>query len=192
VLRDAIEALASAAESRERDVSGHGEAVAQYSEMIGRALRLPAEDLRELGFAGRVHDVGKMFIAEKVLNKRSSLTDEEFNQLKAHARLSREIVSTVANSDRAQQAVEFHHECFDGSGYPQGLHGEAIPLWARIVAVADAYVNLTSERALSPGKTSEQAIVELERSAGIRYDGMLVRILARELKSERSLPNLST
>ena len=191
VVRDAVEALASAAESRERDASGHGEAVAQYSEMIGRALRLPLEDLRELGFAGRVHDVGKMFVPEKILNKRSSLTDEEFQVLKTHARLSGEIVSTVPDSERAQRAVESHHEAFDGSGYPQGLHGEAIPLWARIIAVADAYVNLTSEQALAPGKTSEQAIAELEKAAGMKYDGMLVRILARELKSERSLPNIT-
>ena len=190
-LRDAVEALASAAESRERDVSGHGEAVAQYSEMIGRALGMPPEELRELGFAGRVHDVGKMFIPERILNKRSSLTDDEFQVLKAHARLSGEVVSAVPDSERVKESVESHHECFDGSGYPEGLRGEAIPVWARIIAVADAYVNLTSERALAPGKTSEQAIGELEKSAGVKYDGMLVRILARELKSERSLPKLS-
>ena len=190
-LRDAIEALASAAESRERDASGHGEAVAQYSEMIGRALGMPPEELRELGFAGRVHDVGKMFIPERILNKRSSLTDEEFQDLKTHARLSGEVVGAVPDSDRVKEAVESHHECFDGSGYPQALRGEAIALWARIIAVSDAYVNLTSERALAPGKPSEQAIAELEKFSGIKYDGMLVRILARELKSERSLPKLS-
>jgi HD-GYP domain-containing protein (c-di-GMP phosphodiesterase class II) len=73
----------------------------------------------------------------------------------------------------------------DGSGYPEGLKGEDIPLWARITAVADAYVNLTSDRSLAPGKTREQAIAELQKLSGTQYDGMLVRVLARELKSEK-------
>jgi HD-GYP domain-containing protein (c-di-GMP phosphodiesterase class II) len=155
--------------------------------MIGRALRLSQPDLRELDFAGRVHDVGKMFVPERVLNKQSSLTDEEFGLLKEHPRLGGEILATVPNGERVQKAIEAHHECFDGSGYPAGLRGEEIPQWARILAVADAYANLTTDRHLAPGKTSEQAIAELEKYSGTKYDGMLVRILARELKAERSM-----
>jgi len=86
-----------------------------------------------------------------------------------------------------QKAIAFHHERVDGSGYPEGLKGEDIPLWARILAVADAYVNLTTDHSLSPGKNREQAVAELEKQSGIKYDGMLVRVLARELKTERSL-----
>jgi HD-GYP domain-containing protein (c-di-GMP phosphodiesterase class II) len=104
-----------------------------------------------------------------------------------HPRVGAEILSTFPNSDRIQKAIAYHHERLDGSGYPEGLKGEDIPLWARIVGIADAYVNLTSDRALSPGKTREQAIGELEKQSGTLYDGMLVRILARELKSEKAL-----
>jgi diguanylate cyclase (GGDEF)-like protein len=190
LLRDSIEALARAAESRELNAPGHGEAVAQYSAMIGRALGLSPEEVRELAFAGRVHDVGKIFIPEKVLNHQSSLSEDEFGQIKMHSRLSGEILSTLPNGELAQKAVEGHHERVDGSGYPSGLCGEEIPLWARIIAVADAYVNLTSDRTLAPGKSSEQAIAELEKTSGVKFDGMLVRILTRELKSERSLPGL--
>jgi len=107
-----------------------------------------------------------------------------------HPRVSGEILGTLPNSERIQKAVEGHHEWVDGSGYPLALRGEEIPLWARIVAVADAYVNLISDRSMAPGKTSEQALAELEKFSGVKYDGMLVRILARELKAERSLPNL--
>jgi HD-GYP domain-containing protein (c-di-GMP phosphodiesterase class II) len=85
-----------------------------------------------------------------------------------------------------QKAIEHHHEAFDGSGYPHGLRGEEIPLWARILAVADAYVNMTTDRSFAPAKNNEQAVAELEKLSGVRYDGMLVRILARELKSERA------
>jgi HD-GYP domain-containing protein (c-di-GMP phosphodiesterase class II) len=131
-----------------------------------------------------------MFVPDRILNKRSTLSDEEFQSLKTHPGVAAEILNTVATDERTKKAVECHHEYFDGSGYPSGLRGEEIPLWARIVSVADAYVNLTSDRSMAPGKTSEQALAELERSSGTKYDGMLVRILARELKSERSLPNL--
>src|SRR5262249_13859731 len=120
VLKDSIEALARAAESREVNASGHGEAVAQYCEMIGRALRLSHEEIRELGFLGRVHDVGKMFVPEKVLNKQGTLSEEEFAQMKVHSRLGAEILATVPDGERLKSAVECHHECFDGSGYPAG------------------------------------------------------------------------
>jgi diguanylate cyclase (GGDEF)-like protein len=190
VLKESIETLARAAESREVHGSGHGEAVAQYCEIIGRALNLPAAEIRDLSFAGRVHDLGKMFVPERVLNKQSSLGEEEFELLKSHPRFAGEILATLPEGGRVKQAVECHHEYLDGSGYPAGLRGEDIPLWARIITVANNYVNLTSDRGLTPAKTSEQAITELERGSGTKYDGMLVRVLARELKSERSLPNV--
>src|SRR5205814_4376822 len=123
------------------------------------------EEVMDLGFAGRVHDVGKMFVPERILNKRATLSDEDFQTLKLHTRFGGEIVGRIPGGEKVQQAIECHHECFDGSGYPSGLHGEEIPHWARIIAVADAYANLTTERSVTPAKTSEQAIAELEKSA---------------------------
>jgi HD-GYP domain-containing protein (c-di-GMP phosphodiesterase class II) len=187
LLRDSIEALTRAAESRELNAPGHGDSVGQYCELMGRALGFSPDDVRELAFLGRVHDVGKIFIPEHILNREGTLDEDEFHHMKMHPRVGAEIVSTLPNSDRMQSAIAAHHERVDGSGYPEGLKGEAIPLWARIVAVADAYVNLTSDRSLAPGKTREQAIAELEKLSGIKYDGMLVRVLSRELKSEQTL-----
>ena len=92
----------------------------------------------------------------------------------------------IPDSQAVEQAVEAHHEAFDGSGYPLGLRGEAIPLWGRILAVTDAYVNMTSERSFAPARTHEQAIVELERLSGTRFDGMIVRLFARQLKTEKA------
>jgi HD-GYP domain-containing protein (c-di-GMP phosphodiesterase class II) len=158
--------------------------------MIARALNLPPEDIRELSFAGRVHDLGKMFVPERVLNKQGSLTEEEFELLKNHPLFAGEVLATMPGAERIKKAAECHHEHLDGTGYPGELKGDAVPLWGRIIAVANTYVNLTSDRTLTPAKTSEQAITELERGSGTKYDGMLVRILARELKSERSFPNI--
>ena len=190
VLREAIETLTRAAESRELNSSGHGEMVAHYCEVIARSLRLSLEDVADLAYAARVHDVGKIFVPERTLNKSGPLTDDEFYILKMHSRVGAEILATIPGSENIQKAVEHHHEAFDGNGYPARLRGEQIPLWARILAIADAYVNMTTERSFAAAKTSEQALNELEKLSGTRYDGMLVRILLRELKAERASSSL--
>ncbi len=191
ILREAIEALSRAAESRELNAAGHGEMVARYAELIGKALGLPLEEIDDLIYAARVHDVGKIFVSERILDKPGPLTEEEFNQVKVHAQIGGEIVGTQPASEVLHKAVQHHHESFDGTGYPAGLQGEQIPLWARVLAVADAYVNMTTERSFAPAKSSGQALAELERLSGIRYDGMLVRVLLRQLKTERSPSSFS-
>ncbi len=186
ILREAIEALARAAELRELNGTGHGDLVARYSELMARALGLSAEEIDDLAYAARVHDVGKIFVPERILNKSGPLSDEEFSLVKMHAHVGGAIVATLPASESLQKAVEHHHEAFDGTGYPSGLQGEQIPVWARILAVADAFVNMTTERSFAPAKSNGQALAELERLSGIRYDGMLVRVLLRQLKTERA------
>jgi diguanylate cyclase (GGDEF)-like protein len=186
VLKESIEALTRAAESREFHASGHGDMVSRYAETIGRALALPPDELVELAYAARVHDVGKIFVPERIVTKPGPLTDDEFRQMKEHARVGSEIVATIPGSVMLQKAVEHHHEAFDGSGYPNGLRGEEIPLWARILCLADAYVNMTTDRSFASAKTTEQAFAEIEKMSGTRYDGMLVRVLIRQLKTGKA------
>jgi diguanylate cyclase (GGDEF)-like protein len=192
LLRESIESLARAAEVRELNASGHGELVARYSEVLARALGLSPEEIAELMYAARVHDVGKIFIPERILNKAGPLSDDEFYLIKMHARVGGEILATLPHSKGLCQAVQHHHEAFDGTGYPDGLQGEQIPLWSRILSIVDAYVNITTERSFSAAKTGQQALAELERLSGIRYDGMLVRIFLRELKTESAVWTLGT
>ncbi len=186
VLKESIEALARAGESREFHAAGHGEMVGRYTELIGRALALPPDELVELVYAARVHDVGKIFVPERIITKQGPLNEGEFAHMKEHARIGAEIVATIPGSVMLQKAVEHHHEAFDGSGYPNGLRGEEIPLWARIVALADAFVNMTTERGFAAAKTTEQALAEIEKLSGTRYDGMLVRVLLRQLKTGKA------
>jgi HD-GYP domain-containing protein (c-di-GMP phosphodiesterase class II) len=160
--------------------------VSRYAELIGRALGMPPDEIAELGYAARVHDVGKIFIPERIVSKTGALTDEEYELMKAHARVGAEIVETIPSSVQLQKAIEHHHEAFDGTGYPNGLRGEEIPLWARILGLADAFVNMTTDRSFAPAKTPEQAITEIEKMSGTRYDGMLVRILMRQLKTGKA------
>jgi diguanylate cyclase (GGDEF)-like protein len=186
LLREAIESLSRAAESREVATAGHGDLVARYSEVIARALGLSAEETANLVFAARVHDVGKIFVLEQILNKPGPLNDEEFFQVKLHPHIGAVIVGTIPHSDMMREAVEHHHQRFDGSGYPDGLRGEQIPLWARIIGLADAYANMVTEQSFSAARTPDQALDELSKMSGTRFDGMLVRLLIRGLKAERT------
>jgi HD-GYP domain-containing protein (c-di-GMP phosphodiesterase class II) len=185
-MKEAVEALSRAAELRERNVAGHGEQCGHYAEMIARGLNLSAQEVEDTTFAGRVHDVGKLFIPDPILSKAGALTDNELAAIKKHPQLGADVLRAIPEIERVAQAVESHHEAFDGSGYPFGLKGENIPLYGRIVAVADAYVNMTSDRSITPPKTDEQALAELGRLGGTRFDGMIVRLFARLLKMERA------
>src|SRR5579862_4939107 len=185
-LREAIEALAQAAELREPNASGHGEQCGHYAGIIARGLNLPPQDVTDAVFAGAVHDVGKLFINERILNKSTATTESETAAMKTHTLVGSEVLRAIPEVERVAQAVESHHEAVDGSGYPLGLKGENIPLYGRIIAVADAFVNMTSERSLAPSKTDEQAIAELAKQSGTRFDGMIVRLFARLLKMEKA------
>jgi diguanylate cyclase (GGDEF)-like protein len=186
MLRDSIEALTQAAEARELNASGHGEMVSRYAGVLGRAIGMTPDQIADLEYVARVHDVGKIFVPERILNKMHPLSDDDFYFVKLHTRVGADIVGTLPHSDALREAIAHHHEAFDGSGYPDGLRGEQIPLWARILLIADAYANMTMDRSFGPAKSSEAALVELEKLSGTRYDGMLVRILIRELRAEQA------
>jgi len=181
-LKEAVEALSRAAELREHDAAGHGEQCGHFAGMIARGLNLSAQEVEDVTFAGRVHDVGKLFIPDRILNKPGPLTEDEFAVIKTHPQTGADVLRAIPEIEPVAQAVASHHEAFDGSGYPLGLKGENIPLYGRIVAVADAYVNLTSDRSFALPKTDEQALVELGKQSGTHFDGMIVRLFARLLK----------
>ena len=178
--------MARAAELREQYAAGHGEHCGYYAGMIARGLNLSAQEVEEVTFAGRVHDLGKLFIDHQFLNKPGTLTEEDFAVIKSHAQVGAEVLRAIPELERVAQAIESHHEAFDGSGYPLELKGEDIPLYGRIIALVDAYDNMTSDRSFAPPKTDEQAMAELGKLSGTRFDGMIVRLFSRLLKMERS------
>jgi diguanylate cyclase (GGDEF)-like protein len=186
LLKEAIESLSRAAESREVQMAGHGDLVARYTEVIARWLGLSSEETADLVYAARIHDVGKIFVPERVLNKPGPLTDDEFLLVKVHAHVGAQIVGAIPHSANMRDAIEHHHQRFDGSGYPDGLKGEQIPLWARIIALTDAYANMVTEQSISAARTPDEALDELVHMSGTKFDGMLVRLLLRGLKSERT------
>jgi diguanylate cyclase (GGDEF)-like protein len=192
LLKESIESLSRAAESRELRTAGHGDLVARHTEVIARGLGLSAEETADLVYAARVHDVGKIFVPDRILNKPGPLSDDEFMQVKMHAHIGAEIVGILPDSELMREAVEHHHQRFDGSGYPDGLRGEEAPLWARIIALTDAYANMLTEQSFSAARTPQQALDELAHMSGTRFDGMLVRVLVRGLKAERTSSSSGT
>jgi diguanylate cyclase (GGDEF)-like protein len=185
-IKEAVEALSRAAELREHHAAGHGEQCAQYAGIIARGLNLSSQEVDDIVFAARVHDVGKLFVPERILNKPGALSEDEFAVIRTHTLVGAEVSRTIPDIEQVAQAIESHHEAFDGTGYPRGLKGENIPLYGRIVAVADAYANMTGDRSFALPKTDEQAMIELGKLSGTRFDGMLVRLFARLLKMERA------
>ena len=179
-LREAVLALSRASETRELHAIGHGDAVAHIAEQIARAVEVSPAELKEVVFAARIHDVGKLLIPERVLNKTEPLTDDEFYLMKMHATLGAEIVGAIPGASRLQKMVRHHHERYDGRGYPDELRAEVVPLGARILGIAEAFANMTMDRPYASARDTAEALMELERVSGSQFDPALVRVLTAQ------------
>lgn len=161
----------------------HGERVKNYSLKIGKKLGMSKEKIEILGFAALCHDVGKINVPDKILNKPGRLTDEEFDYIKKHPEDGEKIVEG-GFLDKTKKIIRQHHERLDGSGYPEGIKGDSILLEARIIAVADTYDAMTTDRAYRKGLDVSVAINELRRLSGIHYDPKIVKIFEEILRED--------
>jgi HD-GYP domain-containing protein (c-di-GMP phosphodiesterase class II) len=169
-------ALANALEARDRYTRGHSERVASLARGLALAAGLPASAADVVAQAGRLHDLGKIGVPEGVLRKAGPLTDEEWVLMRQHPLTGAQILAPLEFFADGMLIVRHHHERFDGSGYPDGLRGTAIPLGARIVAVVDVYDALTSDRAYRPGYAHSEVVERLRREAGCTLDGDMVAL----------------
>lgn len=169
-----LEALSSTLDAKDPYTRGHSERVAHLSAAIGEQLRLERADLERLHIAGRLHDIGKIGLPENVLLKPSRLTAEEFEIVKRHPAIGHEILRDVPGLKQMLPAVLHHHERWDGNGYPHGLAGEAIPLDARIMAVADTFDAMSSKRSYREGMPRDTVLAEIARCAGSQFEPRLV------------------
>jgi HD-GYP domain-containing protein (c-di-GMP phosphodiesterase class II) len=160
--------------------------VAKLAEDIGRELTIAPEELLDLIHAARLHDVGKILLPEGILNKVETLSPEERAVIRLHPALSANIIEVIPGCARVAEIARYHHERFDGTGYPDGLHGEQIPLGARIIAVAEAFCNITTERPYADRRTPAQALGELEELSGTQFDGLVVRTFLRLMRAAKA------
>ena len=171
------ESLASAIDAKDRYTHGHSTRVASISRQIAERAGLPEEECRKIYFSALLHDVGKIGVPDVIINKEGKLTDEEFEHIRQHPVLGYQILSSIRQSPELSVGAHYHHERYDGKGYPDGLKGEEIPETARIIAVADAYDAMTSTRSYRKELSDEKTKEELRKGMGTQFDPKYAQIM---------------
>ncbi len=180
-----VGSLANALDARDRYTAGHSHRVSELSCAIAKAMDLTAAELENIRIGALLHDIGKIGIADAVLQKPGKLTVEEFALIKQHPEIGRRILEGVQGFAPYLDAVELHHENWDGSGYPWGQKGETTPIAARIIHVSDAYDAMTTDRPYRRGMSHDEALGILRQSAGMQFDPRIVDVFTSICLSEK-------
>jgi HD-GYP domain-containing protein (c-di-GMP phosphodiesterase class II) len=185
-----IQMLAGAVDEKDPYTRGHSDRVTRYSLLVAKEMKLPAPFMETLQISAQLHDVGKIGIEDHILKKPGALTEEEFEVMKTHTTKGANILRPVTQLAEMLPGIELHHEALDGRGYPYGLKGDQIPLLARVIAVADTFDALTTNRPYQKAHTPEQALQIIQNLAGKRLDpeavAALMAVYARgEIKIQR-------
>jgi putative nucleotidyltransferase with HDIG domain len=174
-----VATLAAALDARDRYTAGHSHRVAELSCRLAGALQLPPRDTERIRMGALLHDIGKLGVSDLVLQKAGTLTEQEIMLIRQHPRMGRQILEKVEGFAVWLDAVELHHENWDGTGYPHGLCGDAIPLDARIIHVADAWDAMTTDRPYRKAKKTGDAVATLQAGAGLDFDPRVVEALVQ-------------
>ncbi len=171
---ETLRALGAALDLRDTETAGHSERVTRYSLQIARIMKCPSEELTQIARGAYLHDIGKIGIPDAILRKEGKLDPEEVELMQAHVRIGYELIKQIAFLTPVAEIILAHHEFYDGSGYPQGLRGAAIPKGARIFAVADALDAITSDRPYRRAQPFDAAREEIQREGGRQFDPSVV------------------
>jgi putative nucleotidyltransferase with HDIG domain len=182
-----LSVLTNAIDARDPYTRGHSARVTALAEAVARQLGWSEARLVSLRVGGALHDIGKLAVSDEVLTKRGRLDDGELAEIRQHPKIGAKLLLRVAALREALPYVLYHHERWDGAGYPSGKAREEIPVEARVLAVADAFDAMTSDRPYRRALTREQALAEVERCAGTQFDPTIARVFL-ELFAEAALP----
>lgn len=174
VYLDTLGALASALDAKDKYTKGHSDRVAAYAVEIARTLGLSEYRIEVIEHMALLHDIGKIGISEEILTKPGRLSNQEFEQIKQHPVIGANILKDIKDFESSTDLIKYHHEKFDGTGYPYGLKGEEIPLEARIITLADSFDAMTSDRAYRKAMNVQEAFEEIRRSSGNHFDPVVV------------------
>lgn len=169
-----INSFTKAIDAKDKYTVGHSERVAEYAIRLARTMNYNESDLNDLRTAALLHDIGKIGISDEILNKPGRLSDDEYTEIKRHPEVGEEIISEIYFLKDASAVLRHHHESYDGSGYPDGLKGDEIPLEAAIITVVDAYDAMTSDRSYRKALTHEQAMKNLVDASGKQFNPRVV------------------
>lgn len=184
VVMDAMSSLAYAVDAKDQYTQGHSKKVSTYATIIAQAAGLKPIQVEEVKLGALLHDVGKVGIPEDILNKAGPLDAEEWDTMKSHTLLGWQLLEPLVSLRNVREMIKHHHEFFDGSGYPDQLERDRIPLGARIIAVADAYDTITSPRVYKKARTAEAALAEIERCAGAQFDPEIVSLFLEAIRKQ--------
>jgi HD-GYP domain-containing protein (c-di-GMP phosphodiesterase class II) len=179
-----LRVLCQAVETKDFYTRGHSERVSRGSVMIARAIGMHPERIEAIRYAGMLHDVGKLGVPTKVLQKTGQLTEEEYAAIQLHPLRGLEIIREIGFLDEALAGIMHHHERIDGRGYPMGLAGDEIPEFARVLAVADAFDCMTSTRSYRGARSVAEAVAELRRCSRTQFDPAFVDALVAAVERE--------
>lgn len=171
-----IKAIIEALDAKDSFTLGRSRRVTFYSGKMVEHLNFPPAEAGKIELAGLLHDIGMIGVAEDILNKTQRLTSEEYEEIKKHVYHSVKILEDIKQLDDVIEIIKYHHEHYDGKGYPYGLKGDEIPMGSRIIAIADAFDGMVSNRAYREGLSNEQAVQALEERAGSQFDPNLVGV----------------
>ncbi len=181
-LLNSVRTLLCVINAKDRYTYGHSERVLQYATMFANHYGLPESEIRLIQYGAYLHDIGKIEIDSGTLNSLAKLTGNEWEQLKQHPYWGSEIISPVKSLERVRPLILYHHENFDGTGYPQGISGEDIPLGARIIRIIDSFDAMTTDRPYKKGMSVEEACAEITALAGRHYDPKLCQVFVDLIK----------
>ncbi|MGM0441153.1 MAG: HD domain-containing phosphohydrolase [Elusimicrobiota bacterium] len=184
-----IKTLAEAIDAKDPYTRGHAERVTKYSVAIAKEMDLDKKLLRNIEFAALIHDIGKIGIKDNILFKPGKLTDSEYEKIQQHPKIGEQIISPVEFLINVAPLVLYHHEYYNGQGYPEGLKGKEIPIGARILTVADSFEAMISDRPYKKGFSIEEAVEELKSCKGEQFDPEVVEAFLKVL--ERDGENIS-
>ena len=180
-----VMAISSAIDTKDAFTKGHSSRVADYSRMIAKRCGYSDARLDELYMIALLHDAGKIGIPDGILNKPGKLTPEEYEQVKKHSGMGASILKNISKDPKFEKCALYHHERYDGTGYPEGLKGNGIPEEARIVAVADAYDSMSSDRSYRSHLSQEEIIEELKRGMGTQFDPGFAGIMLEIIEDDK-------
>lgn len=174
---ETFEAIAKAVDVNDPYTAGHSRRVARYSRKIAECMGYSDEELEEIYCAGLIHDVGKLGIDNRIINKPGKLSEEEYSEIKKHPLMGYEILKKISIRGNFAYGAKWHHERMDGKGYPDGLLGDNIPKISKIIAVADAYDAMTSKRAYRDIMPQEKVREQIAKGAGTQFDAEIAAIM---------------
>ena len=180
---DVVSAFARTIDAKDKYTNGHSSRVALYATKLAKAINWDEEDIKDLEIEALLHDIGKIGVPDVILNKPTKLNEDELKQIRAHTFIGKRIVEEIEDMKHVSDVVMYHHERYDGTGYPEGLAGENIPINARIVAIADAYDAMYSKRIYRDALTKDEIITEFERCKGTQFDPSLAETFVELIKN---------